>query len=485
MKNKGEQKRRKLPALGIKTHIWLSFMFFTLLVIALIWLFQYVLLKSHYQGMKMNDLSQAADEISESVEVGDIQFRIREIAFQNSFCIIVTNSQCGYEIGENAMGSYSVIDSDRRNNYSRYLYDLKNRLADSGKKAIAVSAADGDDPIKRMIYVTTIKGLSGAEHYLFIESSLEPIDSTVNIIMQQLWIITVILLIAAFIITMIVSRRLSKPLVSLTNTAEVFAKGNYKVNFDQSQYKEIEQLSQVLNYAGSEVSKVNELRRDLIANVSHDLRTPLTIIKSYAEMIRDLSGDVPEKREQHLAVIIDESDRLSNLVNSILELSKLESAARELHIQPFEINGKLREVMQRYRVLNERDGYNITLQTDGEAMCAADVALIEQVFYNLINNAVNYCGEDKAVLVRQINKESCVRVEVTDHGKGIPKEQLPQIFDRYYRAPKATRDVIGTGLGLSIVKEILKQHRFLFGVMSEENVGSTFWVEIARAQEEE
>ena len=200
-------------------------------------------------------------------------------------------------------------------------------------------------------------------------------------------------------------------------------------------------------------------------------------------MIRDLSGDVPEKREQHLAVIIDESDRLSNLVNSILELSKLESAARELHIQPFEISEKLSEVMQRYRVLNERDGYNITLQTDGEAMCAADVALIEQVFYNLINNAVNYCGEDKTVLVRQINKEDCVRVEVTDHGKGIPKEQLPQIFDRYYRAPKATRDVIGTGLGLSIVKEILKQHRFLFGVMSEENVGSTFWVEIAREKE--
>lgn len=462
-------------------------MLFTLLIIVLLWLFQYIFLKSNYQTMKADDLSDAAQEITESIGSPDLQFRVRDIAFQNSFSIAITNMQCSYEFGENAIGSYSVLEADRTKNYGRYMYSLKTQFERSGEKALAIKTEEkGDDGsvLKRMFYVTTITDIRGGEHYLFIECSTEPIDSTVNIIKKQLIFITLILFVLAVIITLFISKRISKPIASLTKTAERFANGDYKVNFDQSEYKEIEQLSDVLNYAGKEVSKVNELRRDLIANVSHDLRTPLTIIRSYAEMVRDISGNDPKKREQHLEVIIDESDRLSNLVSSILELSKLESSARPLSAEPFEISEKLREIMERYRVLNERDGYNIHLITDEKAVCEADIPLIEQVFYNLINNAVNYCGEDKEVIVKQINLPDCVRVEVTDHGKGIPQEQLANIFDRYYRSPKTKRDVIGTGLGLSIVKEILKQHRFRFGVSSEENVGSTFWAEIRRASSE-
>lgn len=218
-----------------------------------------------------------------------------------------------------------------------------------------------------------------------------------------------------------------------------------------------------------------------MANISHDLRTPLTIIKSYAEMIRDLSGDNPEKRNEHINVIIDESDRLTNLVTGLLELSKLETGNNELKYESFSIHDKINEVLVRYEVYVERDGYEFIFEADEDVEVSADINKIEQVMYNLINNAVNYTGEDKKVIIKQINKESSVRLEITDTGKGIPKDMLPRVFDRYYRDEKNARERIGTGLGLSIVKEILKLHGYPFGVYSEVGKGSTFWFEIKKA----
>lgn len=201
------------------------------------------------------------------------------------------------------------------------------------------------------------------------------------------------------------------------------------------------------------------------------------MVKAYAEMIRDLSGDIPEKRNAHVQIIIDEADRLSNLVNNILELSKLESGNIELELSDFSVHEKIHDVLTRYTLLIENDGYDIQFIEDEDRIIRADIEKLDQVLYNFINNAVNYCGNDKRIRIKQINKASCVRIEIIDNGKGISKELLPLIFDRYYRDAKYKRDVIGTGLGLSICKEILKKHGFAFGVQSEEGKGSTFWFE--------
>lgn len=459
-------------------------MLFAVVILVLLWLFQYVFLTNYYETMKYRDLKKAAWKISGAVENGQTD-KIISLAFSNSLCVVVTDSLCNPEFGENAIGSFSLLEEDIARNYNRYMYSLKSRLDSSEDGYIAVKLTADENKPKRLLYVTRSGEQDGEDSkYIFIESVIEPIEATAAIIKRQLIYITAILLLLAVIITRLISERVSAPLTALSETAERFAAGDYSVKFSQSEYAEIEQLSGILNNAGEEISKVTELRRDLIANVSHDLRTPLTIIKSYAEMIRDISGDNPEKREQHVQVIIDESDRLSNLVNSIMELSKLESSVRPLELKPFSVCKKLEEIMLRYKVLNECDGYSISLEAAEDRLCMADSELLEQAVYNLINNAVNYCGEDKAVIVRQINKEDCVRLEVEDHGRGIPSEQLEMIFDRYYRAPRQKRDVIGTGLGLSIVKEIFKQHGFPFGVVSEEGKGSVFWVEIALAPDE-
>ncbi|MBQ4096113.1 MAG: HAMP domain-containing histidine kinase [Oscillospiraceae bacterium] len=460
--------------------MWMSFMLFATIILVLLWLFQFVFLESYYETMKIRDMSRAAQQISKKADYSGLGVAVRKIAFDNSFSVVVTDSQCNVIVAENTMGSYSILGNDISYNYNRYIYSLRNKLIDSGKSSISVkpTSRDGDDEIQKMMFVTSMDYENKDVLYIFIEASVEPIDATATIIKQQLIYITIILFELAFIITMFLSKRIAQPIASLTATAEEFAKGNYSVKFESSGYSEVKQLSDVLNNAGEEISKVSELRRELVANVSHDLRTPLTIIKSYAEMIRDISGENPKKREEHLEVIINESDRLSNLVNGILELSKLESSERELVPKPFSVHEKLSEVMARYRLLNENEGYNIHFEGDEDAVCVADIQMIDQVLYNLINNAVNYCGDDKEVIVTQKNGEGFVRIEICDHGSGIEEELLPHIFDRYYRAPKAKRDVIGTGLGLSIVKEILKKHGFPFGVSSVLGEGSVFWFEM-------
>ncbi|MCD7773587.1 MAG: HAMP domain-containing histidine kinase, partial [Ruminococcus sp.] len=163
-------------------------------------------------------------------------------------------------------------------------------------------------------------------------------------------------------------------------------------------------------------------------------------------------------------------------------LSKLESGNAELKTSQFAGHDFLNDVMKRYNILIERDGYNIELITDEDRLVTADYDKMSQVLYNFINNAVNYSGDSKDIQVKQTNKGSNVRIEIIDHGIGISKEMLPVVFDRYYRGNKTQREVVGSGIGLSIVKGILKSHELPFGVMSEEGKGSTFWFEFTNAK---
>ena len=430
--------------------------------------------------MKTNQLIDAAENITTTGSYdsrGALDRTVREEAYQNNACIVVADANGNVESYENMLGSSSVYANDITKNFGTYLYSLKSDFEDSDHEILTRTLKNDDYETDVLLVVTAFRGREGIK-YIFLESTLEMMNSTADIIKQQLLYITIILFELAFIITLFISSRLSNPISRITKTAKRFAEGDYNTKFEGSGYVEALELAEVLDKARRETLKVTDLRKDLIANVSHDLRTPLTIIKSYAEMIKDLSGDNPEKRNEHIQVIIDESDRLSALVSSMLTISKFESGNLDLDIREFSINKKLDEVLKRYRLLVENEGYDITLEKDEDRVCSADISKIDQVLYNLINNAVNYCGEGKKIIIRQKNKESSVRIEIIDDGAGIPKEDLPLIFDRYYRNERHKRDKVGTGLGLSIVKGILKKHEFPFGVISEEGKGSTFWFEI-------
>lgn len=329
--------------------------------------------------------------------------------------------------------------------------------------------------------VSLLYGIKKGNGYIFLFTSLEDIGTTTSLIKNQLIYVTLLAILFSIVIAMFLSRRIAKPISDMTKNAKKLAEGNYNVQFTTTGIREIDELANTLNYLEQEVSKTDEYRRDLMANVSHDLKTPLTMIKAYAEMIRDITLDNKEKTKENLNVIIDETDRLNILVNDILELSKLQNNQETLNIESFDIVELISDILKRYQIIKETENYNLILESPESIIIKADKKRISQVIYNLINNAINYTGDDLTVTIRITESSKDCKVEIIDTGKGIDEKDLPNIWNRYYKKEKNhKRNVVGTGLGLSIVKNILEQHNFKYGVSSVKDKGTTFYFQIKK-----
>lgn len=339
----------------------------------------------------------------------------------------------------------------------------------------------GQDRVESVISVHLVD-MEGEEVMLLVNTQLTPVDATVNTLRIELVWITIIMILLSLVIALLLSRQVSKSLIQMNESAKEMAKGNFKVRFEGKDYREVAELSDTLNATAVELNRNEDFRRELIANVSHDLRTPLTMIIAYAEVMRDLPG---ENTPENVQVVIDEAERLTNLVNDMLDISKLQAGVMVKNAEVYNLTESIQSVFARYNKLKEQDGYTIVFDFDRKVRVEADEYKIFQVIYNLMNNAVNYTGKDKTVWVRQKVLEKKVRIEVTDSGEGIAPEALPYVWDRYYKVDKShKRAVMGTGLGLSIVKNILELHGADYGVESKEGCGSTFWFELEIVEDE-
>ncbi len=313
--------------------------------------------------------------------------------------------------------------------------------------------------------------------YMVVQcTEISPLRAMTNTLQDQTLWSGLILSILALGMAYMMSRLITKPIIQMNDAAKQLANGQYEANFSAGSYREITELADSLNYASTELAKTDRLQKELISNISHDLRTPLTMIKGYGEVMRDIPG---ENTPENIQIIIDETSRLSELVNDMLDISRIQAGTRIPEFQVFSLTETVRSTMVRYERLMMQEGYNIEFSADGEAEVMADRGMILQVVYNLINNAINYTGENKYVSVKQSIHGDAVRISVTDTGEGIAEDQIAMIWDRYYRVDKVhKRATVGTGLGLSIVKGILELHNAAFGVSSTPGTGSTFWFEL-------
>lgn len=477
-------KTRRFDFNSIGFKLWGYFILFAILIVGLIWLLQISFLRAFYENMKLREVENTARQLIQEFKSDS---PLEDFTNQLYKTIEGTDTYIKVETGDGKT-LFSPNYDDERHPYFYRAETLRLRYNLQNSQFPTYSEISSSDDNKRTLsyacYLykttegTTRENMSDSI-ILYIFSPLFPVSSTVSILRTQLIYITVVALLLAFSMAFYLATHITKPIREITKSAAEMGQGNYGVQFKGNSYSEINELAETLTDASIELEKTDMYQKDLIANVSHDLRTPLSIIKSYAEMIKDISGDNKEKREKHLDVIIEEADRLNILVEDMLTMSRMQNRTIELDKHDFDISEAIGSLLSSYDILEEQEGYKFTFNTPGPLLVNGDEAKIKQVIANLVTNAIKYCGTDKEIIVNLKKSGKRVRCEVEDHGQGIAPDEISHVWEKYYKSStNHVRPTEGSGLGLSIVKEILTMHKAGYGVNSKVGKGSTFWFEM-------
>lgn len=476
----------KLDLRGIRFRVWLVVFILAVGITLFIAVLQTEMIRPYYRDSKTSAVKMVADEVQKDLidaspltETG-VKDALQE-AVDNNVCIVIYNDQGKVVYNADSLGTaciFNMSSYERPEGY-RTILGLKSRLAENDGE-FSENLENSRTDQEMIVYGREIRQ-DLATYYLFVNSPLEPIDSIVSFFRRQYLYYAVIVLLAASVVSFFIASSISKPILKMNHEAGKLASGDYEVNFDGGGYTETKALARTLNTAADQLSRIEEMRRDLIANVSHDIRTPLTDIRAYAEMIRDISGGDEKKRTKHLDVIIRETEYMSRLVNDMSELSKLQSGNYELNLSNFDLSESVREIADVNAGLLERNGLKLDLQLDDTLTVYGDEIKIDQVISNYLSNAIKHSPSGSTITVKAYRKkdEETARVEVIDEGEGIAAEDLPHIWDRYQKySGSFSRNMQSTGLGLAIVKAILEAHGAQFGVQSEVGKGSLFWFEL-------
>ena len=482
--------------MGIRRRMMLYLAAFVAFVVALLWLFQIVWLDDFYRWDKTRQLRHASDVVADNLDSDQLEELMNLLASRSDVCILLLD-----EYGKRLHASEDIR------------FCLIHRMAPSERSSWCnMAPEDGsiltrlfnvqpmmDEPVnprnyrgrvpqppqeqQSLLCVRRVTLPDGSGGFLLLNSVISPLEGTVETLVLQLTIITGVIIVGALLLAWFISARVTRPIIRTNEAARELARGRYAPPVDGSAYREMAELNATLAHAAEELGRVEHLQHELIANISHDLRTPLTMIGGYAEVMRDIPG---EATPENLQIVIDETTRLTSLVSELLDFSRLQTGNAAMDPAPFCLTDTASSIVQRVGGMTGKDGYVIRFEPAERVCICADEKRISQVVYNLLGNALTYTGEDRTVTLTQQVREGVVRLQVTDTGKGIPPEELPLIWNRYYRAREShRRAVIGSGLGLSIVQSILEKHGMRYGVESRLEEGTTFWFEAACVPAEE
>lgn len=448
------------------------------------------LIKPYYRDSQLSTIDTIVENIDKNLinkTPSDKQIEdTSKLVIGNSVCALVFNEkgQVLYDknpLGEICMLNNDIVLNDEEINIEENPRAVIDLLKQGEIEETLVSSSTG---LEMLLYGKTIK-TNLANYYLILNTALEPVESYIDFIMNQYLYIAISVVIIAIVIAFFLARKITRPIVLMEKQAHKLAEGQYDISFKSDSYTEINDLANSLDDATNKLSKVDELRKDLVANVSHDIKTPLTIIQSYAEMIKDISGDDPQKREEHLNVIIQETEYLNKLVTDMQEYSKMQAGLIQLNKENFDLEENIEKVISLLdKVIQEKE---IQIQKNLiPKIIYGDEMKMSQVIYNFLSNAIKHSSNQSIIQINMIESEDKIRVEVVDHGDGIAEENLPYIWDRYYKIDKGfNRNQNSTGLGLAIAKAILEAHHAKYGVTSKVNEGSTFYFELNTDYEEE
>ena len=452
------------------------------IILVIMWLLQVVFLQDFYELIKEWDVKKVQKEVVSTLSaegtVAENYENILVLSAENDLFIEV------YDEGGNlVLSPISYIFSGGKT--SRPRFTMGNLFEDSRVAPVLVEMMKRDEK-SRTIKLDESRGgrltmllidkfeCNDIAYYAVSRASLIPVQATGEIMSKMIFWIFMAMIILSLIMSFVFASSITKPTRALSNAAKQIASGNFDVKVAYKGEDEMGQLVSDFNNMTSELTKVDSIRKDLIANVSHELRTPLTMIKGYAETLRDLTINNPEKREKQLNIIVDESDRLSDLITNMLDLSKLQAGKTVLERGDFNLSEMLGKLIKRYDIFKDQ-GYEFNVSIAEGVKVNGDYGRIEQVICNLIDNAVNHSVEHRVI---DIDLAMNGHFRVRNFGDVIEPGNIKHIWDRYYKIDKTgNRRVTGTGIGLSIVKEILNLHGFAYGVTSDETNGTIFTVQ--------
>lgn len=469
---------------SIRSKLWLGMMVLVGIIILLLWLFQIIFLEKFYSVLEVNSVIGKAGKIVKEIEKltdfedintsASLTSSLNKLIYEKQLTIqiIDDNRRIVYqESNGNNMGmGGSMMEPSAR--------VIQNAFQGRITKQQITHPRFGVQLLFIGIPIPTATGRNGV---MLITMPMASVEDTADILKKQLVIITGLLLLVSLVLSFRLSQRFTNPILKISRQAEAYTAGQLNVRIQDAGKDEIGQLADRMNRMGDALLQNERLQKEIIANVSHELRTPLALIRGYAETLRDVSGENPEKRSKQLNIIVEESERLSDIVEDILNLSQLQAGATGLKKEVFSLQKLLLKMKEHYQLNEEVHTLQLTGITELQGEVIGDPGRIEQVLRNLLDNAFRHSKEQEPVEVTAASVGNHVRIGITDHGEGIAAEDQKHIFERYYRGKREDgKKSKGTGLGLAIVKSILELHQMPYGVISEPGKGTTFWFELER-----
>ena len=470
---RAKRTKKRIDTSSIKTTTLLSFVVFALFLVMILWGLSNFFLNSFYERARSQEVIRTADTL-------ESQFNQDRSNF-STFALQTAGTNNIYIRIDTADESL-IFDGTREAEDSEALeYDvtrIKSKLSSSTAGSVSETRRSTTGAGSRLVYASYIQS-AGDDSILCIIAPLYPDQVTIRILRDMLIYVSFIVLIVSLLLAFALSVRLTSPIEKLTRSATELSKGNHDVYFDGAGFTETKELARALNKASYEMEKTDFYQREIIANVSHDLKTPLTMIRSYAEKIIDITGDNPEKRNADLNVIISETEHLNRLVTDMLSVSNLQSNNVTMNMETFDLVEAAGSVYDSFLALASSEGFELHFHPCKPAYVVGDRTRLTQVMTNFVSNAVKYSGDNKYIDIKLSKTSRKVTFHCIDHGMGIPSDEIGHVWDKYYRtSANHERGIEGTGLGLAIVKGILNLHGAKYGVESEEGKGSDFWFEM-------
>ena len=438
------------------------------LMLALILFLQTTFLDGTYKNNKIAYLKETAAQIDEGIQNDDILSVLEDISFSNEVCVRVITDAVGFttyqEASSCALGKLS----------NKQLNKIATTTFDNGGEALFDSNSSN---IKNAYIYSKLSKVNDENVLIMLSTSIVPLQSTIDTMYDQFNIIIIVVVIATILLALCLSSLIVKPIKKIEMEATNLPSGKYDHKLVKTDAREIENLNNTLARANEEIIKADVARKELIGNVSHDLRTPLTMIVGYGEMIRDFPE---ENNVENINVIINEAKRLSTLVDDLLDLSKVESGKIEFHKKDIKISDLLGSVYDQFEPYCKANNIELILDIKDDAVVNVDENRLKQVLHNFMSNALNYNdAKDTKIIIGEEKVEGAYRIYVYDNGSGVKQEDKDKIWNRYYKVDKEhKRSHIGSGIGLSLCKDILDKMGYKYGVDSVYKEYSKFYFDI-------